>query len=138
MWCLSQVCHKIYKTKKQTKTFKTHRIMWKTTKKYEHTLWTQLYYNKIHTGLELWWNWVWYKYKMVLGHIYLQAFFRWMNVEGANRKVSTIILNVTCPYPIRWEILLVTHCCAPSKYFLPIYLLQHTTGVNIPPPTIQV
>ena len=68
----------------------------------------------------------------------LTSFFRWMNDEGANRRVSNNIINVTFPYPSLREMLRATHCCAPSKYFLPIYLLQHTTGVNIPPPTIQV
>ena len=83
--------------------------------KYEHPLWPQLYSTKSHSGMELWWNWVWSQWKVEQDHLYLKVVSRWNNVKVANWRASTIMVHVTCSYPILWEIIYVTYNCAPIQ-----------------------
>ena len=48
--------------------------------------------------MELWWNWVLSHCKVEQICLYLQVISRWNNLEGANRRASTILVHITCLY----------------------------------------
>ena len=70
---------------------------------------------KICSGMEQWWNWVWYQWKVEPVYLHLQVISRWTNVEGENWRSSTILVCVTCPYPRKWKMLHATHHFLPSQ-----------------------
>ena len=140
---LSQVCHKIYKPENKMTNFKTHAIMWKTTNlwwKYEHTLWPKLYSTKIQTGLELWLNWVWYKWKMEWGHIYLQVFSgEWLcKVQTGEWEIFyEFYLYLTKPmgnalcYPLLCNKQIISPNISTSTYHWSEYSTTHHPGITI-------
>ena len=69
--------------------------------KYDHPFWSKFYTTKSHLGMEPQWSWVWSQRNMGQYYLYLQVISRWMNVESENWRTSTIMLHITCIYPIR-------------------------------------
>ena len=53
-----------------------------------------------------------------------------MNVKAANNRTITILVQVTCLYPIRWKMLHTAHHFSPNKVVLPIFPLQKNTGLD--------
>ena len=43
------------------------------------------------------------------------SYFKVKNVEGENWRASTILVHVTCIYPIQCKMIHATHHCAPIK-----------------------
>ena len=68
----------------------------------------------------------------------LTCFSNWTNVEDANRRASTIMVQVCCIYLGLWSMLHAYHYCAPSKIAPLRYPLQCTTGMDSPLHTIRV